>query len=357
MLLININLIKKSLIVLFSIVWIVVVAEVFLMVFSPKPMLPRYIMGTDYGIRGNMPNQEYTHKTPDYTVGIKTNSHGIRANQEIDYAKSATTKRVVVLGDSFGMGYGVNIEDTFLTVLENSLESKGIDVEIVNLSVSGHGNAEELIKLQNEGLKYSPDLVLLSWHKTDIDDNVRSQLFKFDEISGQLVRKNDQYLPGVKLREYLFSFTIYRWMAGNSHFYNWIREFISYNTRNILAYFRTEKINSNKTSDSGHENNKKLTVSILSKMQDLARANNSEFLILDVPERLSRDSFISRFPRNNLGKAYSFNVVSPIDEFYKHKGELLYWEQSHGHFTPLGCQLVGDLLASRIIELGIFKNN
>jgi len=31
-------------------------------------------------------------------------------------------------------------------------------------------------------------------------------------------------------------------------------------------------------------------------------------------------------------------------------GERLYGERSHGHWTPLGCRLVGDALAGRILE-------
>jgi hypothetical protein len=72
------------------------------------------------------------------------------------------------------MGYGVNSDEMFAARLVFHLKTEyNLNAQIVNLSTSGHGNAEELIVLLNEGFKYSPDLVLLSWHYTDLKDNVR----------------------------------------------------------------------------------------------------------------------------------------------------------------------------------------
>ena len=49
------------------------------------------------------------------------------------------------------------------------------------------------------------------------------------------------------------------------------------------------------------------------------------------------------------GTTFGFTVVNPISLFEQHKGELLYWERSHGHFTPLGCRIVGRELARVIV--------
>jgi len=218
---------KKKLIyfakIIFSIVYCMVAGEIFLRVFDPVPMLPRYVCKTDYGIRGNAPNESYYHATPEYKIHIQTNSKGVRSGREIPYEKPDDIKRIVLLGDSFGMGYGVDDEQMFSSQMVSYLKAKyGINAEVINLSTSGHGNAEELIVLNEEGFKYSPDLVLLAWHRTDFNDNIRSDLYEIK--NGELVAKNSTYLPGVKTRELLFQFTTYRFIAENSQFYNFFRD-------------------------------------------------------------------------------------------------------------------------------------
>ena len=160
-------------------------------------MLPRYIASAEYGVRMNMPNQSYAHTTPDYKITIQTNSKGIRSDVEIPYEKPPAKKRIVSLGDSFLMGYGAQPDEMLLNVMIERLRAAGQDVELVNLAVSGFGNAEELVALQAEGMKYEPDLVLIGWHDTDLDDNVRSGLFELRD--GELVRAAETFLPAVKV--------------------------------------------------------------------------------------------------------------------------------------------------------------
>ena len=43
-------------------------AEGFVRVFDPQPLMPRYISGTDWGVRGNIPHARYWHHTPEIDV-------------------------------------------------------------------------------------------------------------------------------------------------------------------------------------------------------------------------------------------------------------------------------------------------
>ena len=117
-------------IIVFSILWTIFAAEWYLRLFAPLAMLPRYVQAAPYGIRMNVPSLEYYHRTPDYEVRIRTNSRGVRAETEIPYQKKLGTKRVLLLGDSFGMGYGVNLENTFFHHMCNHLESAGYPGDI-----------------------------------------------------------------------------------------------------------------------------------------------------------------------------------------------------------------------------------
>lgn len=336
---------------LFITIWVCFVCEMYLRTFDPRPMLPRYVQAGDFGIRVNMPNQVYTHKTPDYTVEFRTNSKGMRANRDFPYEKPVGVKRIVVLGDSFGMGYGVSLEGSFTEQTRRKLEiSLGQKVEVINLSVSGYGTAEQLLMLRHEGVKYSPDLVLLTWHATDPNDNLRSGLFELKE--GQLLHKNATYLPGVKIREFLFSFAAYRWLAGNSHFYNWIRDFAGGKVKKIIASMKSSKLEAQSEAVDTTSPDYSLSIALLEAMKQETEGAGAKLLLLEIPNRVSRVEFIVSMPDEIRQR---FDYVSPIHAFRQQSGNMLYWEKSHGHFTPLGCKLVGEVLIGRIV--GQFNSN
>lgn len=339
---------------LFIVIWALVAAEVFLRIFAPVPMLPRYISATDYGVRGNMANQNYWHKTPDYKVNIRINSRGARADRDFPFTAPDGVKRIVVLGDSFGMGYGVNIEDTFLARMSDKLDVAGVRTEVINLSVSGHGTAEELLTLRYEGLKYKPDLVLVIWHSTDPNNNRVSNLFDVD--NGELVVRNTEYLPAVKIREFLFSFSAYRWLASNSHLYTGLREQAASTTRRLLAaiaysgpVWQAEQSSASESAEVGRLPDE-LSLALLREIASETEAVDAKLLILAVPRKLARDAFETVFPRDSTDGYYGLRVLDPVPIFEQQDGAQLYWERSHGHFTPLGCRLVGDLLADYLLR-------
>jgi len=346
--------IKKVVRIIFIVGYVLVASEYFLRIFAPAAMVPRYVCETPYGIRGNMPKRSYWHTTPDVHINIRTNSKGIRADKEIPYQKAAGLKRIVILGDSYGMGYEVDLKDMFTTQMENELIKAGINCEVVNLSVSGHGNAEQLIYLQKEGLKYHPDLVLLAWHGSDLGDNVRSNLFKLE--NDNLIRANPTYLPGVHIREVLDRYAIYRWAAAHSHLYSFIREWSAGQIKSILFSIQSkapqEKPSSSEEKEIPSKDNypQKLCLALLQEINKECASAGAKFLVLDIPSWRSRTKFVSRFPSYESNTVQQFLVFSPIETFKEHSGELIYWEHSHFHFTPLGCRLVGEGLAKLILK-------
>lgn len=332
-----------------------VLAEIFLRLLHPIPILPRYVSATDYGIRGNTPNANYIHVTPEYRVNVVINNTGVRSNKEISYIKPIGVTRVVALGDSFMLGYGANYSETFLSQMLNSIPDKH-NIEVINLGVSGHGTAEELITLRQEGKKYNPDIVLLSWHGTDFDDNIRSDLF--DINNGDLVQVNNSYLPAVKLREFLFSFRLYELVATNSQLYGWLREKASEVVQDLYAIINSflkpiNVVNKSNKSDASNALLKKdikneIAVRLLLEIKQEVEAIGAVFLVLDIPRRFSRTDFSSDFPDDN--RLSELIIYNPIKDFHDKNRSKLFWEESDGHFTPLGNQIVGQGLADLLIK-------
>ena len=73
------------------------------------------------------------------------------------FGKPPDRTRVVMLGDSIAYGAGVKDDETFSSLLQ----SRGPRFDVVDLAVGGYGTDQELIRLERDGLRYSPDVVVL----------------------------------------------------------------------------------------------------------------------------------------------------------------------------------------------------
>ena len=100
------------------------------------------------------------------------NSDGFRG-RDYPVEKPKEVYRIIVLGDSFAFGYGVNDNETFSYYLEqklNSLNISGKRFEVLNLGVGGYNTFQEVESLNIKGLKYNPDLVIIAHHGSDMEN-------------------------------------------------------------------------------------------------------------------------------------------------------------------------------------------
>jgi len=117
------------------------------------------------------PDGHAHQRNRDFAILVHTNSQGLR-DRPHDHAKPDGTFRIVVLGDSFMEAYQVQLEEALPFRLQEILAPR--KVEVINLGVGGYGTAQELLALREEGLRYSPDLVVLAFFVgNDILDNSR----------------------------------------------------------------------------------------------------------------------------------------------------------------------------------------
>lgn len=115
-------------------------------------------------------NSECRFKTQEWDVMYKINSHGLRDNEH-EYAKPVGMYRVVMIGDSFTEGYGVDIERTFGKVLERYVsQTLNPKFELINAGVASWSPTPAYVYLVQFGLKYQPDLVLLNLTISDFSD-------------------------------------------------------------------------------------------------------------------------------------------------------------------------------------------
>ncbi len=97
-------------------------------------------------------------------VRIRTNSDGFRGPDH-PIARS-TKKRLIFLGDSLTLGWGVEEQDTFTDILESKLNTIA-PAEIINTGAVNYNVEQETYLFLEKGLKYRPDKVVLFYFIRD----------------------------------------------------------------------------------------------------------------------------------------------------------------------------------------------
>jgi lysophospholipase L1-like esterase len=83
--------------------------------------------------------------------------------------------RIVFLGDSFTVGFGLPKEARFADLIMNHLPS---NYEGINMGMWGYSTDQELLVFKEKALKYEPDIVILSMF---LDDLYRTRLYSVND--------------------------------------------------------------------------------------------------------------------------------------------------------------------------------
>ncbi len=119
-----------------------------------------------------VPSGNYLHlKENDHPVAWKTNRWGWRG-EDWSLEKPKDVYRVAALGDSFLEGLQVEQKKHFLTLTENEWNAKKTPkVEFMNFGRSDFTQSEEMIVLDQDVLRFSPDMAVLFFlPMNDIED-------------------------------------------------------------------------------------------------------------------------------------------------------------------------------------------
>ncbi len=131
--------------------------------FSSAPVtIPHPTRTVAYG-----PNLTGVHQELDFNVSVNINAQGLRG---ANIGPKDYRYRILIVADSTTFGSGVSVEHIIPTVLAKELGAER--VEVINGGFSTYNTVQELLFLEEEGLAYQPDLVILAFSpNTDIQTN------------------------------------------------------------------------------------------------------------------------------------------------------------------------------------------
>ncbi|MAF66905.1 MAG: hypothetical protein CMJ84_14775 [Planctomycetes bacterium] len=111
------------------------------------------------------PGARRRHRSEEFDVEVRIHSRGFRG-EEWDLESDASP-RVLILGDSFAFGWGVEEHETFSAHLAAEHE----DWLVCNAAISGFGTDQELLVLRRLASKVRPDIVVCVFCTNDVYEN------------------------------------------------------------------------------------------------------------------------------------------------------------------------------------------
>jgi len=312
---------------------------------------------------------------------IKINTQGIR-DYERSYEK-ASHFRILGLGDSFCFGHGVELEDTYLTLFENKLRKEfGSNMEVVKAGVPGTGPQTYLNVMAQEGIKYEPDIVIVSFFVGNDINDIKLSNHKQNDIDLESKVKQDVSENKTNIK---------KTGSNNSKSTTYIKDFLR---RHVHLYsFVVDRLKTNPFIQSFLQKKNiasgligSYVIDVLKKDYDdiylrkweetytvfdsiISLSPNTAILIIPTREQVNdtrrekalkqlgyKSEDIDIYKPNNLLKAYCKNrniyCIDLLDAFrntYQKTEKSLYFKIDP-HFNTLGHELAAEVLFTHIIH-------
>jgi acyl-CoA thioesterase-1 len=82
-------------------------------------------------------------------------------------AQAAESPTILVFGDSLSAGYGIDVDQSWVTLLQKRLEETGYEHRVVNASISGETTAGGATRIASAIIDFEPDLIILELGAND----------------------------------------------------------------------------------------------------------------------------------------------------------------------------------------------
>ncbi|MBM3975479.1 MAG: hypothetical protein FJ299_00640 [Planctomycetes bacterium] len=158
-------------------------------------------------------------------IDLNTNSQRLRGTREHALGKPAGTYRVLCLGDSFTMGYGVADDESYPARLEQACPG----LEAICMGLGGFGLDQAYLWYRRDGVKFEIDTLLVAvidgdfYRMVALEKATESPKPQLELHEGRLVVTNVP-VPNYFVRPETFSggmslwkaSALYRWISGRS---------------------------------------------------------------------------------------------------------------------------------------------
>jgi len=287
------------------------------------------------------PHYEARLTTSEYVMSMKHNSLGFRDSEHLK-KRSEEITRVVIIGDSFTYGWGVDQDQTYSALLQPLLDAAGErQHEIFNMGIPDTGTVEAQ-QIAQIAMAFDPQIIVLAmlledrWavNGNDLVDNARKARGEQASTAGR------QPSAGVPT-------SIHNLLAGNSALYAYIMTRGGNAMRRQTIGMREKK--NRQELDASWE----LTTGLLAELNDQAKAANVTFAVMRCPfyfdAQRGEPDRISRWLAE-LGHDFEIPALDLLPGMQQLDTGSLYYQRD-GHWTPAGNEAAAAIITPFIHSL------
>jgi hypothetical protein len=297
------------------------------------------------------PNGRARFNHRDFSVEVVINSHGMR---DSEYSLARTAKRrMLILGDSFGWGFGVEHHERFSEVLEDAHP----DWEILNASVSGYGTDQEFLVLRDRLLAFKPDIVLLLFYENDFSDNRINEAYwhfkpLFSIERGQLELQNvpvpkptisqrlDRFFYGRTYLGRAYHDAKNSWLTLTTHIKDYLRL--------LLRPLKDQNTGKSDKNSPDKRSVYELTDQLIKNMNALCKDNGSAFVLVSVPMDTEKRGIL-----HMITEEYEIPYLALDAQFESTASPVTFPHDAH--WNAKGHKLAADAIETFLREVRIFN--
>jgi hypothetical protein len=368
--------------ILFSVILILIIAELLLRKFKPQVTYDNVSLGYDFhcfakgdfyplALKKNTDCILKSNIKSFEDVVIKTNSLGLRG-KDIPFEKTPDTKRLLFIGDSFTMGWAVEEQDAYPFKVGEFLKVKQKNIQIINAGLGSTGPDYYYLYYKNQGYKFQPDTVVVGFYlMNDIpEDKHFTRWIETDdsglptkvEMTQSFFDSNGNFTPinmPVKFRfPYLRHLHVFSLVMDQFFTPQYSQE---HRLTLTTCLYKKDCHDLDKT--------KEEAMKLFAGLKKLTSQNKSRFLVvfipasyqLDVRERvkygisanLTPDDL--NYPYEQFKKFFDSQQIEYLDLrpiMKKNMDKKLYIDNDE-HFTPQAHEIAAKEIADKILEIGI----
>jgi hypothetical protein len=208
---------------------------------------------------------------------VHQNQFGLRGPDDMQLKKTSGRKRVLVLGDSYVWGLGVEQSKLF-----SAPDVHGTDQEILNFGVSGYGTDQEYLFYLRKGEKFDVDQVVLAFTPyNDVANNLASKQYSylkpyFTLNNGELVLHND-HVRNSLVRNFVRRFD------RECRVWNLVGDGLQGLTNILLPKRRQKHAEGNVVVSDADRAGIELTLALMKKLKEAVAARDAEFYVVFIP--------------------------------------------------------------------------
>jgi hypothetical protein len=273
--------------------------------------------------------------------------------------KTSTSPRMLVLGDSYVWGYGVDQERVFT---DPNVHQSG--KELINFGVSGYGTDQEYLFYLREGALFEVDEVVLAFTPyNDVENNLAPE--QYDKLKPYFTLSDHRLiLHHDHVRENKFQSAV-DWVWSHSRVVNFLDKsyrtfrnwwFVRYAEKGV-AFPNTGILNAAAVSLKDREGIQ-LTMRIIEDLRNAVQSKGARFSVVFIPYKphilnnVSHNHPLVPLLAKRLEQS-QIDYYEPYFIFLHHKDAKNLFNEYDNHFSQTGHALFGKVLVDPDLENNI----